>query len=221
MTPNQDSNCQGEDSRHIVQRGSKRAAYDTDTLHAILDAGQLCHVGFVCAGEARVIPTAYARWENSLVFHGHLRNNMLNALLDGQMACVTVTLLDGMVLARSAFHHSMNYRSAVVFGCAELVAEEAKQAALDVLMEHLTPGRLPLLRPYTRLELAATCVVRLPIHAASAKVRTGPPIDEEADYELPIWAGVVPLQTHWGKPQNCPRVLSGVKVPESVIAMSV
>lgn len=198
-------------TRYPVQRGKQRATYDQETAYAILDEGLVCHVAFNHQGSARVLPTAYGRWGDSLVFHGHLANQMLQSMLNGQVVSIAVTLVDGMVLARSAFHHSMNYRSVVVYGIAEPVTGEDKVTALDALMEHLVPGRVAQLRPYLAKELAATAVVKVPIADAAAKVRTGPPVDAEADYALPIWAGVVPLTQRWETPQPCSRLIDSVE----------
>ncbi len=204
---------QTDTNRSHIQRGSKRANYDVARIHAILDAGLICQVAFVMAGEARVLPTAYARVDDALYFHGHLQNAMLQALCDGQTACVSVTLIDGLVLARSAFHHSMNYRSAVLYGQAQLVVGAEHRLGLDALMEHLTPGRLPTLRPYHPKELAATQVVRFDIREAAAKIRTGPPSDAAADYALPIWAGVLPLRLQAGPLQPCPQLAAETPLP--------
>ena len=180
--------------RARVRRAPKRGAYDRQTIDAILDEGLVCHVGFVVDGEPRVIPTGYARDGERLLLHGARTSLAMRALAAGGPACVTVTLLDGLVLARSAFHHSMNYRSVVVHGTAvEVVEEEAKLEALRVLTDHLVPGRSADARGPSASELAQTTVVALPLAEASAKVRTGGPVDEPADHDLPVWAGVIPL----------------------------
>jgi nitroimidazol reductase NimA-like FMN-containing flavoprotein (pyridoxamine 5'-phosphate oxidase superfamily) len=181
--------------RTTVRRLPKRGAYDGDTIRAILDEALICHVGFVVDGQPFVIPTIHTRVDDSLYFHGSAASRMLRSLRDGVEACVTVTLLDGLVLARSAFHHSMNYRSVVVIGRAELVTDdEEKREVLDALVEHVCRGRSADARKANPSELKQTMVLRLPIGEASAKIRTGPPIDDEEDYAMPIWAGVLPLR---------------------------
>jgi uncharacterized protein len=181
--------------RTTVRRLPERARYDRPTVDGILDEGLVCHVGFVDGGQPFVIPAAYARLEDRLVVHGSAASRMIKALAAGKPACVTVTLLDGLVLARSGFHHSMNYRSVVVLGRATEVTDPAeKQRSLDAIVEHLVPGRVACLRPPSEKELRATRVVALLLDEASAKVRTGPPKDDEADYALPVWAGELPLR---------------------------
>lgn len=181
--------------RTTVRRLPDRARYDRATVHAILDEGLVCHVGFVDAGQPFVIPSSYARVGDRLVLHGSAASRMVKALAAGAPACVTVTLLDGLVLARSGFHHSMNYRSVVVLGtAAEVTDPEEKRRALDAIVEHVAPGRAASVRPPSGNELRATRVVALPLDEASAKVRTGPPKDDEADYALPVWAGELPLR---------------------------
>ena len=180
--------------RTTVKRLAKRGVYDRDTVYAILDEALICHVGFVVDGQPFVIPTIHTRIDDALYFHGSAANRMLRTMKNGVEACVTITLLDGLVMARSAFHHSMNYRSAVILGTATAVTDdEEKRRVLDALVEHVCPGRAAEARRPNESELRQTLVLRLPIEEASAKVRTGPPIDDEEDYALPIWAGVVPL----------------------------
>lgn len=187
--------------RTRVRRRPQRAAYDKDTVHAILDAGIVCQVGFVDAGRPVVIPTIYARIGETVVFHGASRSRTLLAAGSGVELCFTVTLLDGLVLARSAFHHSANYRSVVAFGRARLVEDrEAKTEALRAFTERLNPGRWAVVRPPTDAELKATSVLELPLEEVSAKVRSGGPIDDEEDYALPVWAGVIPLSLQAGTP---------------------
>jgi hypothetical protein len=185
----------GPTPRTTVRRLPDRARYDRETVHAILDEGLVCHVGFVDEGQPFVIPSAYARVDDRLVIHGSAASRMMKALAAGGPACVTVTLLDGLVLARSGFHHSMNYRSVVVLGRAAEIADPGeKRRALDAIVEHVAPGRLPSVRPPSESELRASRVVALSLDEASAKVRTGPPKDDEADYALPVWAGELPLR---------------------------
>jgi len=186
--------------RTKVRRLPKRANYDRDTIHAIVDEALICHVGFVVDGAPVVIPTIHWREGDDLYFHGSAASRMLRSLKDGVDACVTVTLLDGLVLARSAFHHSMNYRSVVVFGKARVVDGEEKLRALDALVEHVIRGRSAEVRPPNEIELKQTLVLALPLEEASAKIRTGGPIDDEADYTLPVWAGVLPLKLTPGEP---------------------
>jgi nitroimidazol reductase NimA-like FMN-containing flavoprotein (pyridoxamine 5'-phosphate oxidase superfamily) len=180
--------------RTRIRRLPERGNYDRATIDAILDEALICHVGFVVEGRPVVIPTIHARVGDHLYFHGSPAAGMLRTLRGGVEACVTVTLLDGLVLARSAFHHSMNYRSVVVFGKAEEVVDrEEKIRVLDKLVEHVCRGRSADARRPNEGELKQTLVLRIPIAEASAKIRTGPPKDDEEDYSLPIWAGVLPL----------------------------
>jgi len=202
--------------RTRIVRNDSRAAYSENVIASILDAGFLCHVGYMVNGEARVLPTAYVRIDDAIYLHGHLKNQMLNALLDGQTACISVTLLDGLVLARSGFHHSVNYRSVSLFGRAEKVAPRDKEQILDRLIEHLVPGRPPHLRKHSRQELNATLVLKIPIEEAAAKLRSGPPIDAEKDYETDIWAGVVNLRTVAVGIEPCPRLENSAEIPEHV-----
>jgi uncharacterized protein len=189
--------------RTRVVREAHRGVYDRETAYRILDEGFLCHVGFVADGQPFVIPTSYGRKEASLYIHGSAASRMLRQLKDGVPVCVTVTLLDGLVLARSVFNHSMNYRSVVVLGKATLVEDaEEKLEALRLLSEHILPGRWADARQPNERELKQTSVLKLPIEEFSAKVRTGPPIDDQEDYSFPTWAGVVPLEMIAGAPIN-------------------
>lgn len=204
-------------SRTQVKRVPKRGQYDLETVCSILDAGLICHVGFAVEGQPFVIPTAYGRIENQLFIHGSPASRMLKSLQKGIDICVTVTLLDGLVLARSAMHHSMNYRSVVLFGKAELVHErEEKLQALYAFTEHVMAGRWAETREPNEQELQGTTVLALPINEASAKIRTGPPIDDAADYELPHWAGVIPLRVQAGEPIVDPKLTEGIGLPEHV-----
>jgi nitroimidazol reductase NimA-like FMN-containing flavoprotein (pyridoxamine 5'-phosphate oxidase superfamily) len=181
--------------RTTVRRLGKRGAYEPEIIKAILDEALVCHVGFVVDGSPVVIPTIHTRVDDTLYFHGSAASRMLRTLRDGVEACVTATLLDGLVLARSAFHHSMNYRSAVVFGLArEVTDREEKLRALDALVEHVCRGRSAEVRAPNESELKQTLVLALPIGEASAKIRTGPPIDDEEDYAMTVWAGVLPMR---------------------------
>jgi len=198
--------------RTQVRRLPKRGLYDKAQVHAILDEGYLCHVGFVAGGQPFVIPTLYARDGDRIYIHGSAASRMLRTLDEGADVCVTVTLVDGFVLARSAFHHSMNYRSVVVLGKARLIADPVeKMEALHRFTNHMVPGRWEEVRPPNEQELKATTVLALALDEVSAKVRTGSPLDDEEDYSLPVWAGVVPLRTQLGEPLPDGRVLPGVK----------
>jgi len=201
-------------SRTTVKRLPKRADYDRASVYQILDEGFICHVGFVVDGQPFVIPTGYARVGDRLYIHGSVVSRMLRELEKGIDVCVTVTLIDGLVLARSAFHHSMNYRSVVVFGRASVVEEtEEKFAALRAFTEHVVPGRWNDVREPNEQEMKATLVLALPLEEVSAKVRTGPPLDDEEDYALPIWAGVVPLHLAAAAPISDPQLPSNIEPP--------
>ena len=201
--------------RTTLKRLPKRGHYDRETINEILDEGFICHVGFVVNGQPFVIPTGYARVDDKLFIHGSQASRMLKTLAQGLDVCVTVTLVDGLVLARSAFHHSINYRSVVVFGKARLVVDrEEKIAALLALSEHFIKGRWDDVREPTEQELKATSVLVLKLEEASAKIRTGPPLDDEEDYSLPIWAGVIPLRMIADEPVNDPRLHDGIEPPD-------
>lgn len=203
--------------RSTLKRLPKRGEYGREGVYRILGEGFICHVGFVVEGQPFVIPTGYARSGDTLYIHGAQASRMLRALREGIEMCLTVTLVDGLVMARSAFHHSMNYRSVVVFGRAVAVEDGAeKLEALRALTEHLAPGRWAEVRQPTEGEMRATLVLALPLAEASAKVRTGPPVDDEEDYELPVWAGVVPLRVVAGAPVADPRLPPGVEPPSHV-----
>jgi nitroimidazol reductase NimA-like FMN-containing flavoprotein (pyridoxamine 5'-phosphate oxidase superfamily) len=197
-----------------VRRKPDRAAYDRPTIDAILDEGLVCHLGFVHEDRPFVIPTLYARAGDVVYVHGSAASRMLRALAGGILACLTVTLVDGLVLARSAFHHSVNYRSVVIQGTALPVTEPAeKERALEAFTEHVVRGRWANVRQPAARELRATAVLRLPIDEASAKARTGPPLDDEPDYELDVWAGVLPLRVEASAPEPDPRLRPGVQPP--------
>jgi len=204
--------------RTTLKRLPKRGVYDRDLVYRILDEGFVCHVGFAVEGRPFVIPTGYARAGDQLYIHGSQMSRTLRALSGGIDVCVAVTLVDGLVLARSAFHHSVNYRSVVIFGRAALVEErEAKLAALFAFSEHVVPGRWNDVRAPNEQELKATTVLSLPLDEVSAKVRTGPPVDDEEDYALKIWAGVVPLKIVAGEPTNDPRLPESIEAPAYAI----
>jgi len=200
--------------RTRLRRLPKRAHYDRATVHAVLDAGLICHVGYVVDGQPYVTPTCYWRHGERLYWHGSSASRMLRRLREGIPACVTVTHVDGLVLARSGFHHSINYRSVMAFGTARAVADEDKLAALEDFVEHLLPGRWAELRPPTGQEIKATTVLWMDLEEVSAKIRIGPPVDDEEDYGLPIWAGVVPLATTVDAPEPDPRLLPGLSAPQ-------
>jgi nitroimidazol reductase NimA-like FMN-containing flavoprotein (pyridoxamine 5'-phosphate oxidase superfamily) len=182
--------------RTQVKRLPKRGHYERETVYSILDTAFVCHVGFSVDGQPFVIPTNFGRSGDTLYLHGSAASRMLKTLSGGVPVCVTVTHVDGLVLARSAFHHSVNYRSAVILGKAQLVEDPAeKMAALRIFTEHVMKGRWNDVRIPTEQELKATTVLSLPLEEVSAKVRTGGPIDDAADYALPVWAGVLPLET--------------------------
>jgi len=207
-----------ETERTKLKRLPKRGHFDRETVYGILDEGFICHVGFAPEGQPVVIPTGYARAGDNLYIHGSQASRMLRTLSGGVDACVTVTLIDGLVLARSAFHHSMNYRSVVIFGRATPVEErEDKLSALLALSEHIVRGRWADVREPTEQELRQTTVLSMPILEASAKVRTGPPLDDEEDYAMPIWAGVLPLRLETGRPIKDPRLPDGIQIPEYVL----
>jgi uncharacterized protein len=200
--------------RTTLKRLPKRGSYEREVIDRILDEGFICHVGFIADGQPFVIPTGYARVEDKLIIHGSQASRMLRALGQGIDVCVTVTLIDGLVLARSAFHHSMNYRSVMVFGRAEIIADrEGKLRALFALSEHMISGRWRDVREPSEEELKQTTVLSLPIEEGSAKIRTGPPLDDEEDYALPVWAGVVPLKVVADAPISDRRLPSNTPIP--------
>lgn len=201
-------------NRTQLKRLPKRGHFERETINAILDEAFICHVGFVVDGQPYVIPTGFGRVENDLYIHGSSASRMLRELSKGIDVCVTVTLIDGLVVARSAFHHSVNYRSVVVLGKAELVTDASeKNKALEVITNHFVPGRWDDCRLPNELELKATSVLKLAINEASAKIRTGDPIDDDEDYSLPYWAGVLPLKLTPGKPLNDAKLSPGVDPP--------
>ena len=207
--------------RTTLKRLPKRGAYDRQLVYGILDEGFICHVGFTVEGQTFVIPTGYARVDAQLFIHGSQVSRMLRTLSSGIDVCVAVTLVDGLVLARSAFHHSINYRSVVMFGRARIVDErEAKLAALFAFSEQVIPGRWNDVREPTETELKATTVLALPLVEVSAKVRTGPPIDDEEDYALNVWAGVLPLRIAAGAPISDPRLPETIQPPSYTLKYS-
>jgi uncharacterized protein len=207
--------------RTQVRRLPKRGNYNRDAVYAILDEGLVCHVGFVADGKPVVIPTGYARSGDTLYIHGSAASRMLNALGEGVDVCITVTLVDGLVLARAAFHHSMNYRSVVIFGRGRAVEGAVeKLEALRLFTEHIAPGRWQDVRQPNEKELRATTVLAIPLEEVSAKIRVGPPIDDEEDYSLPIWAGVLPFELTPRSPIADERMPAKTAVPEYVAKYS-
>ena len=203
--------------RTQVQRLPKRAVYDREAVYRILDEGLVCHVGIVVDGKPLVIPTGYGRDGDRLYIHGSAASRLLRDLAKKVEVCVTVTLLDGLVLARSAFHHSMNYRSVVIFGAATILEDDtAKREALRIFTEHIAPDRWREVRAPTQNELKATTVLAIPLEEVSAKVRTGPPLDDEEDYARPVWAGVLPLSLRPQQPVPDGRLGGSIEVPEYV-----
>jgi hypothetical protein len=203
--------------RTRLRRLPERGGYDTGTVHAILDEGFICHVAFTVDGQPYAVPTGYARVGETIYLHGSSGSRI--GLRPGMRVCVTVILIDGVILARAAFHHSFNYRSVMVLGRTRLVTDpKEKDEALGALVEHIVPGRGAEVRPGDRRELAATAVLAVPLEEVSAKVRRGNPVDEEQDYDLPVWAGVLPLALVPGTPVPDPRLDDSIPVPSYVAA---
>jgi hypothetical protein len=203
-------------ARTELRRKRERGRNERDDLYAVLDAALICHLGVLSDGAPRVLPTAHGRRDDTLYLHGSSANATYWAA-DGQQVCVTVTILDGLVCARSAFHHSMNYRSAMIYGTARLVNDEDEHlAALEVITEHLVPGQWDYARRPTKKELAATSVLALPLDEASVKVRAGAPNDDEEDYARDTWAGVVPVSMVFGDPEPDPALRPGIDVPRHI-----
>jgi nitroimidazol reductase NimA-like FMN-containing flavoprotein (pyridoxamine 5'-phosphate oxidase superfamily) len=205
-------------TRNKIKRIPKRGHYDLETVFSILDSAFVCHIGFSIKGQPYVIPTAYGRSGNRIYIHGSSKSRMLLELGKGIPLCLTVTQLDGLVLARSVFHHSMNYRSAVIFGTATRLEKEEKLEALRVVSDHILPGRWDEARLPNRKELKATLVLQIEVEEASAKIRTGPPSDDKADYSLPIWAGMLPISTSYQSPIVDPGMKMEIAVPDSIKA---
>ena len=198
-------------------RGPKRASYKKEDLYAVLDAGYLCHVSYLFHKSPVIIPTAYARENDTIYIHGAVANRMLNSILEQQQACIAVTHEDGLVLARSAFHHSFNYRSAVMFGKPRAIEDaKEKMRVLELITENILPGRWTEVRQPNNKELKITLVIAVEIEEASVKVRAGAPVDDDEDYDLPIWAGVLPLQHKFITPITDPDMRQAMDVPASV-----
>jgi len=207
--------------RTALKRLPQRGSYDRDVVYRILDEGFVCHVGFAVDGQPFVIPTAYGRVGDKLYIHGSAASRTLRGLSGGIPVCVTVTLVDGLVLARSAFHHSINYRSVVILGAATMVeAAEEKMTALRAFTEHVIPGRWDDVREPNDQELKGTSVLALPLVEVSAKVRTGPPKDDEEDMTIPAWAGELPLRITAGSPVDDPKLSAGIRPPAYVTQYS-
>lgn len=203
-------------ARTRVRRGPAKARYDAEEIKSILDAAWLCHISLPSSHGPICIPTIYARQGNEIFVHGSSKSGLLSQLV-GQTACVVVSIVDELVLARSAFHHSINYRSVVLYAQAREVTKEGpKRQALDLIVDHLIPERSKSCRPANPAELKATSVYALSIDEASAKVRTGPPVDDKADYALDHWAGVIPVHTHAGAPEPSPDLRSNISLPEAL-----
>lgn len=202
--------------RTTVRRNAKRGVYDRAVVEAILDEAMICQVGFLHDGVPCIVPTGYTRDGGWIYLHGAQKNRALRAVC-GRTACISVTLVDGLVLARSAFHHSINYRSVILYGEGEEVTDsEEKLRAMELLVEHIVPGRWAEARPPSQQELDATLIVRVPTEECSAKVRVGPPIDDEPDLALGVWAGVLPQNTVWGQPEADPQLPPGIPAPAYV-----
>lgn len=203
-----------------MHRRSQRASYDEQTIFPILDEALVAHVGFIDADQPYVLPMAFVRIDRSLYLHGSTRTRMLERIAGGAPVCVTATLTDGLVLARSAFHHSMNYRCVTVLGRGHAVADDRQAlAAHKALNEKLVPGRWASVREPTAQEMKATRVVEIPIEEVVAKIRVGPPIDDEDDLELDVWAGVLPIQRTFGAPIAAPELPPGSAIPEHVATL--
>ncbi len=203
------------DDLNQIKRKPQRGSYERDVIYGIIDEALYCHVGFDQDGQPVVIPTIHARLDDALILHGAKASRMLKHLAAGQAVCVAITLLDGLVFARSVFNHSMNYRSVVVFGHGRLIEDaDEKWRAVEALTEHIARGRWADSRQPTPKEMDATAVVSIAIERASAKIRTGPPGDDEADYALPVWAGVLPTGLHLDEPIPDPRLAADIALPD-------
>lgn len=208
-------------AKNRIKRLPKRGSYDRETLYSILDEALICHVGFAEAGQPFVIPINFARIQDTIVLHGAKASRLLRHIATGNPVCVEATIVDGLVLARSVFHHSVNYRSVVVFGCGQLVEEHTeKLAALRAITEHLIPGRWNEARLPNRKEMNATTVVSIKIDEASAKIRVGPPIDDEQDYSLPVWAGILPMEEKALFPSRDTLQSDDIPLPDYITAYS-
>jgi len=204
-------------NRSIINRLPSRGYYDKETINHIIDEALYCNVSFVHSNQPYIIPTIHARMGDRIVLHGAKGSRMLKHLAEGNEVCIAITLMDGLVLARSVFHHSMNYRSVVIFGKGKLIENEVeKLEALKTITEHLIPGRWDDARKPNEKELNATTVVSIDIDEASAKIRTGPPIDDEEDYKLPVWAGLIPISLKFDSPENDPKLNKDIGLPNYI-----
>ena len=204
-------------ARNKVKRMPERGHYDAATIYPIVDAALICHVGFVLEDQPFVIPTLHARQDDTILLHGAKGSRLLRHIQSGGTVCITITHVDGIVLARSVFHHSINYRSAVLFGKGSVIEDEqAKLQALEAFTERLIPGRWQDARTPNAVEVKQTTVIAVQIESASAKLRTGPPGDEAEDYDLPVWAGVLPLRQIAGAPLADPQLRPGVELPDYI-----
>jgi uncharacterized protein len=207
--------------RSKLRRFHQRGAYDHEAVFAILDASLFCHIGYVIDGQPYVTPTGYWREGDRLYWHGSSASRTLRSQSTGIPVCLSVMIVDGLVLARSGFHHSVNYRSVTAFGCAAKIEDGAdKERALEAYVDRFLPGRNRGLRPIDGQELKATTVLGMTIEEASAKTRRGPPVDDEPDYSLPVWAGVVPISQVFGTPIADPRLVPGTPIPDHVAALA-
>ena len=201
-------------SRTKVNRLPKRASYDSDIIYKILDESFLCQIGFTIEGQTYIIPTLFGRKDDLIFIHGSQNSRMLKSFKAGEDICISVTLVDGIVLARSAFHHSVNYRSVILFGKPEeITGKEEKTNALEIIMNHIVPGRWDEIRKPNNKELNITSVFSLRINEASAKIRTGPPVDDKEDYDLNVWAGVIPMNIVYGKPERDSALRENISPP--------
>jgi hypothetical protein len=205
-------------ARSRGRRAPKRLHYDRETIYGVLDSSFMCHVGYVIDDQPYVTPTSYWRDGDTLFWHGSAASRMIKRLAEGVAACLTVSHFDGLVLARSGFHHSFNYRSVMAFGRAKPITDvAAKEAALEAFVERVMPGRTAEIRPASKKELKATTVVAMEIEEAAAKIRSGPPIDDEPDYDLEVWAGTVPLKLVAGTPLPDPDLKVGIELPDYIV----
>lgn len=203
--------------RSKINRLPSRGYYDKETINQIIDEALYCHVSFAYNNQPYIIPTIHARMNDSIVLHGAKGSRMLKHIAEGNEICIAITLMDGLVLARSFFHHSMNYRSVVIFGKGKLLENKVKKLeALKAITEHLIPGRWEDARKPNEKELNATTVVSIDIDEVSAKIRTGPPIDDEKDYKLPVWAGVIPILQKFDSPENDPKLNGEIVLPNYI-----
>jgi uncharacterized protein len=212
-----DENTFDKSNLNTVKRLPKRGHYDKETIFGILDRNFLCHLAWEVDGQPYMIPTAFGRKEETLYVHGSSKSRMLSSLADGRPLCMVVTQVDGLVLARSAFHHSMNYHSVVIYGHAHEVHGDEKYEALKIVSDQIIDGRWDEVRLPTEIELKATTVLAITIDSASAKIRTGPPADDDADYDLPIWAGVLPVKMKFESPVTDAQMKMELPVAASVL----